>query len=142
MIFGFYLLRSNPSWGRRPSVQDHFKVKRGAWKEIRTVTNLQFNFFHFILTSGRRSSIFGIRKRLEHSGLKTRSQYWIQNTTKPLIWYLTWLIFIDAIFRPPEVTDIWRSNTFRIIYDQKKPRNEIKTHLLLDTSHDLLSLIF
>ena len=34
---------------------------------------------------------------------------WNWNTNKSMIWYLTWLIFIDFIFWPPEVFDIWRS---------------------------------
>ena len=36
------------------------------------------------------------------------------------IWYLTWLIFIDFIFWPPEVIDFWRSNASMIIWGQKK----------------------
>ena len=34
---------------------------------------------------------------------------WNRNTKKLMIWYLTWPIFMDFIFWPTEVIDIWRS---------------------------------
>ena len=60
-----------------------------------------------------------------------------------MIWYLTRLIFIDFIFWPPEVIDIWRSwppGPSEVI---KGSQNGIGTpkNLWFNTSHDPFSLI-
>ena len=60
-----------------------------------------------------------------------------------MIWYLTWLIFIDFIFWPPEVIDIWRSRPSWSSEVKNGSQNRIGTpkNLWFDTSHDLFSLI-
>ena len=56
-----------------------------------------------------------------------------------MIWYLTWLNFIDFIFLPPEVIDIWRLSTFISSICRKGPPNEIGTpkNPWFGTSYDI-----
>ena len=65
-----------------------------------------FHWFH-ILTSGGRWYLETTTSRIIWD--KKGSQNGIGTPKKPMIWYLTKLIFIDFIFWPPEFIDIWRS---------------------------------
>ena len=99
-----------------------------------------FHWFH-ILTSGGHWYLEVTTSRIIW-GNKGVSE-WNRNTKKPVIWYLTWLIFIDFVFWHPEVIDISRSHPAGPSEVIKGSQNGIGTpeNLWFDTSHDPFLLI-
>ena len=80
------------------------EVKKGSQNGIGTPKKLSFDTSHdlFSLISYfdlQRSFISGGHDLQYHLELKKVSE-WNQNTKKPMIWYLTWPIYIDLIFWP------------------------------------------
>ena len=77
------------------------------------------------------------------SEVKKGISKWNRNTKYPMIWYLTWLIFIDLISWPPEISKFWRSRPPGPSEVKKEYQNGLRTqiNLQLDTPQDLFSLI-
>ena len=113
--------------GQQPLELSEFQ--KGYWIGIGTqktydlIPHMTYFHWFYMLTSGGHwyLEVKCLQNHLRSNGVWE----WNRNTKKkPMIWYLTWLIFIDLIFWPPEVSKFYRSRppwSIRMESEHKKP---------------------